>query len=429
MFGYIKRAFSHAKESRAARLIYSSSPEAQWSARNYKAFADEGYRKNVVAYQGINKVTSAVAAIPFQLYRRDREVVDHPLLNLLKRPNPMQSGDALMRALTGFYMISGNSYLEMSTNGRSIPIELYALRSDRMRVVPGDKGVPMKYLYTVGGQPSANWEVDPVTGQSDIIHIKTFHPLDDWYGLSPIEAGAFAVDQHNESMKWMQALLQNSAQPSGALELHNDNELSDEAYNRLKAEIEEKYSGAKNAGRPMLLEGGLKWTQMGLSPQDMNIINQKYSSARDVSLALGVPPLLLNIPGDSTYNNYQEARLAFYEETVIPLAQMICEELNNWLVPRFGDGLELRLDLEAIPAIAEKRRELWTMADNSTDLTINERRELKGYEPIPGGDTVYLPATSLPLDTGGNGEGVEQRGLLTSTDLKELAYGPSTRRP
>ena len=421
MFERVRGLF--AKASKAARAVYYATPEARWSARDNKAFADEGYRKNVVAYQGINKVAAAVAAIPLTLHRRDTEITDHPLLTLLKRPNPLQSGDSFMRAVVGFYMITGNTYIEQSVNGRSVPVELYPLRPDRMRVVPSEAGIPAAYKYKVGSSPEVTWEVDPVTGVSDVIHIKTFHPLDDWYGLSPIEAGAFAVDQHNESMKWMQALLQNSARPSGAMEVEGDAELSNEAFNRLKAQIDEQYGGASNAGRPMLLEGGLKWTQMGLSPSDMSIIEQKYSSARDVSLALGVPPLLLNIPGDSTYNNYQEARLAFYEETVIPLAEMLCEELNNWLSPRFGPGLQLRLDLDAIPAIAEKRRELWTMADNSEDLTINERRALKGFDPIFGGDTIMLPASSLPLDMAGGDSGMELDHRIPPQDLKALAYG------
>ena len=410
------------KASKTARLVFQATPEARWSARDNKAFADEGYRKNVVAYQGINKIAGAVAAIPFTLHRRNTEIIDHPLLKLLERPNPLQSGDAFVRALVGFYMITGNSYVEQTVNGRNIPVELYPLRPDRMRLVPGEGGIPAAYKYKAGAQAEVTWEVDPVTGASNILHLKTFHPLDDWYGLSPIEAGAFAVDQHNESMKWMQSLLQNSARPSGAMEVEGDTELSNDAFERLKAQIDEQYGGASNAGRPMLLEGGLKWTQMGLSPADMSIIDQKYSSARDVSLALGVPPLLLNIPGDSTYSNYQEARLAFYEETIIPLAQLICEELNNWLTPKFGPGLQLRLDMDAIPAIAEKRLELWAMADASEDLTINERRVLKGFDPIPGGDTIMLPASSLPLDTTGEQQ-LQLDSSIPTNELKALAYG------
>jgi HK97 family phage portal protein len=222
-----------------------------------------------------------------------------------------------------------------------------------------------------------------------MIHLKTFHPLDDFYGMSPIEAGAFAVDQHNEAMKWIQALLQNSARPSGALVAKEGTTLGDEQFQRLQAQIEEQYSGSANAGRPMLLENGLDWKAMGLSPSDMAILDTKFSSARDVALAFGVPPQLLAIPGDNTYSNYKEARLAFYEDTVLPLLGHIMNEFNTWFAEPF-DGAKIIPNLDSIPAIAEKRQEKWDAIDKSRELTIDERREAKGYPAlntiVPGED-------------------------------------------
>ena len=178
------------------------------------------------------------------------------------------------------------------------------------------------------------------------------------------------------------ALLQNSARPSGALVLNAESSLSDDEFNRLRHEIETQYAGARNAGRPMLLEGGLDWKQMGFSPDDMGIGAIKDSAARDISLAFGVPPLLLNIPGDNTYSNYREARLGFYEDTIIPFLTYEVEELNAWLSPFFG-GAVLEPILETVEALAEKRMKLWEMADKSDDLTLNESRALKGLPPMP----------------------------------------------
>jgi len=441
MFEWFKRRPEAQKESRAGEVMFTGKRQAEWSLSGDRVrasdYAQEGYQKNVVAFQAINKTGDAVAAIPWIIRRPNGdELTDHPLLRLIRRPNPMQSGSEFMRALVGFYRISGNGYMERVMVGRQ-PREIYTHRPDRMSVRPSITGMPSGYRYQVGSE-HVDWDADPRTGISDIRHIKAFNPLDDWYGMSPLMAGAYAVDQHNESMQWMQSLLQNGAAPSGAMEL-GEGALTDDQFNRLKAEIDEKYSGSRNAGRPMLLEGGLKWTQMGLSPVDVAIIETKYSAARDVSLALGVPPLLLNIPGDSTYSNYKEARLAFYEETVIPLVHYIRDELNAWLSPLF-DGVELDVDLDKIPAIAEKRLELWSMADASTDLTINERREIKGYEAIDGGDEIMVQSSLIPLSMAsepldlGLGEPLEdnplapsnERSRLTAADLKSLAYAPKT---
>lgn len=400
------------KESAAAKIIVTNPGQPVWSPRNYEQFAREAYGKNVVAYQSINKIAEAISSVKLTVFRGEQELIDHPLIKLLDRPNPMQSGADYMQAKISYLLIAGNGYEERVKIGQDVR-ELYQLRPDRMKIVPANNGVPAAYVYTVAGR-TVRWEVDPRTLDCDVRHLKMFNPVDDWYGLSPVEAGAYAIDQLNESMAWLQALLQNSARPSGALIIKDGGTLSDDNFNRLKAQIEEQYSGSRNAGRPMLLEGGLDWKQMGLSPSDMGIIEAKFSAARDVALAFGVPPLLLNIPGDNTYSNYKEARLAFWEDTVLPLTNVILNDWNNWLAAPYG--VTIRANMDEIPAIAEKRLQLWQMADASNDLTINERRAMKGYEPIPGGDVILVNASQIPLGSPTEAE-------LTPKDWAALAYG------
>ena len=368
------------KESAAAQTIVTNPGQPKWTPRDYGAFADEAYTKNVVAYQCINRIADAVCSVDWEAWRGETQLMDHPLLELLDRPNPLQTGDDYIRAKATYLLISGNAYDERVMVGGQVR-ELYSLRPDRMRVIESQNGIPAGYEYKVGSK-RAVWEMDQSTLDCDIRHMRLFNPRNDWYGQSPIEAGAYAVDQHNEGMTWMQSLLQNSARPSGALV--SDAELTDEQFSRLKHMVEDSHSGARNAGRPMLLEGGLKWQQMSLSPSDMGILEVKYSSARDVCLAFGVPPQLLGIPGDNTYSNYQEARLAFWEDTAIPLVKSFAQDWTNWL----GDGVEIRPNMDEIPAIVDKRATLWEMADKSDDLTINERREMKGYPPLPDGDVL-----------------------------------------
>jgi HK97 family phage portal protein len=407
------------KESKTGKVLFRANNGANWSKRNDKAFMTEGYQKNVIVFRSVDSIAKAVAAIPVYVVDRNGKTKDNsPLLDLIEKPNPLQTREKFLEAVIGFYKISGNSYIER-TMMRNTPLELYALRTDRMTIKGSETGLPSKYTYKVG-QQTAVWPVDK-NGVSDILHFKTFNPLDDYYGMSPIEAGAFGVDQHNETMTHIQALLQNGASPSGALYVEDgESELSEDQFNRLKAEIEEKYSGSKNAGRPLLLEGGLRWQEMGLSPHDMEIIATKYSAARDIALALGVPPMLLNIPGDNTYSNYKEARLAFYEGEVIPLADQTIKSLNAWLSP-FFNGDKLKFDYDQIPAIIEKRYEHWKMLNEADDLTINEKRKARGYDDIDGGDQVYIPSNSIPLsfDIPTGGEGGSQEAGAAGAD----AYG------
>ena len=167
----------------------------------------------------------------------------------------------------------------------------------------------------------------------------------------------------------------------------------------------------------MLLEGGLDWKQMGLSPMDMEILRSKEASARDISLAFGVPPLLLNIPGDNTYANYREARLGFYEDTILPFLKYQVEELNDWLSPAFG-GAKLQPNKDKIEAIADKRMKQWEMADNSDDITLNESRAMKGLPPLaePLGSTLMVELRSKV-------KGRAEPDAETEEVLKEFVYG------
>ena len=385
------------KASRAGPLIALQHPgRAIWSPRRFDAFAEEAYRKNVIAFRAINQVSRAAASVPWRLTRRRGGALErlaaHPLLDLIARPNPMMARSAFIEAVTGFYLIAGNAFVEAAP-GTGEPRELWPLRPDRMKVVAGKTGLAKGFVFTLAGA-ERHWDADPVTGRSPILHLKTFHPLDDWYGLSPVEPAGSAIDQRNESDKWNMALLQNGARPSGALVFEPGQgaaaNLSDEQFARLKREVSEQYGGAKNAGRPMLLDGGLRWQEMSLSPKDMDFLETRHAASRDIALAFGVPPQLLGIPGDNTYSNYQEARLALWEDTVLPLLCHLRDEFNGWLAPRFGEGLALDLDLDEIPALTLRRERTWARIKAAEFLTLNEKREAAGFAPVPGGDRVTL---------------------------------------
>ena len=194
--------------------------QAVWMRRDTAKFADEGYRRNVIAHRAVAMIATAAASVPWKLSERrarvSRMVDAHPLLTLLSNPNPLQGGTELCEALYAHRLIAGNSYLHAIGPKDGAPLELHALRPDRVAIIPGHGGIPKAYRYTIDNR-AVDIAVDAITGQSRILHLKTFHPLDDWYGLSPMEAAAYSIDQHNQCSAWNQALLQNGARPSGAL--------------------------------------------------------------------------------------------------------------------------------------------------------------------------------------------------------------------
>lgn len=364
--------------------------DPNWSSRNYHSLADEGYRKNVITHRAVRLLSESAASVPLTLFRGDQRLSSHPLLDLLARPNPSQGRAVFFETAYAYLNIAGNSYLEVVTGGDGLPAELYTLRPDRMKVVPGPSGWPKAYIYGVGGKEH-HFPVDQVSGSSPVLHLKTFHPTDDYYGMSPLEAAAFSIDVHNAASGWNKALLDNSARPSGALVFEpkdGNAALSQEQFSRLKDEMEENFQGPRNARRPLLLEGGLKWQQMAFSPADMDFINAKHVSAREIALAFGVPPMMMSIPGDNTYSNYREANRALWRSTLLPMMDKMMSSLNHWLTPYFGSDLRLDYDLEAIPALGSDRLALWQRIGQADFLTINEKRAAVGLGAINGGDNI-----------------------------------------
>lgn len=366
--------------------------QAVWMRRDYHKFADEGFKRNVIAHSAIRMVATSAAQVPFRLRqmkgRRAGVMATHPLLALLARPNPQQGRAELFEQLFTHRLISGNAFLHAIGPKGEAPMELYALRPDRVAIIAGRAGIPKAYRYMVD-QRAVDIAVDAITGASRVLHLKHIHPSDDWYGLSPMEAAAYSIDQHNQCAAWNQALLQHGARPSGALlvkaEQGQSGTLNDAQYTRLKQQLDEQFSGPANAGRPLLLEGGLEWREMSLSPKEMDFMSIKNASARDIVLAFGVPPQLLGIPGDNTYSNMKEARAALWEQTIIPALRYVEAELNNWLTPMFDGNLQLFFDEESLPTQAEKRDAQWARISQATFLSDAEKRSLLGLPAFEEG--------------------------------------------
>ncbi len=378
--------WAEAKGGTGPLIAYDPLGQPVWAPRDYAAFAREGFMQNAIVYRCVRMIGEAAASIPLLLYRGAEELTEHPLLDLVARPNPHHTSTDFFEAWYGFLLVSGNAYAEAVGIGGRVR-ELHLLRPDRVKVVPGSDGWPEAYEYSLGGRAIRIAE-EPVAGLRPVLHVRLFHPASDHYGLSPIEAAAAAIDIHNTAARWNKALLDNSARPSGALVYAaKEGHLTGEQYERLKAELETGFQGARHAGRPLLLEGGLDWKPLSLTPKEMDFIEAKHAAAREIALALGVPPMLLGIPGDNTYSNYQEASRTFWRQTVVPLVNRTARAFSAWLGPAFGERLELKPVLDQVEALAAEREALWARLEKASFLTRNEKRAAVGYGPVGDDET------------------------------------------
>jgi len=391
--------FGETKETIDAPVTYSRLFEqttAAWTSRNYNGFAVEGYKKNVIAHRCIREIADNLSSITWVVTDKKGEAyTEHPLLTLLNRPNPMQGKASFFRSLHTYKQLAGNSFIYGVGNSSGIPGELYVLPPQTMTIKPGNRMLlPSSYEYNPGSTVKV-FDVDQTTGMSEILHIKTVNPLDQYYGMSPLEAAAYSIDTHNESSAWNMKLLQNGGRPSGLLKFKDG--LTPEQKTLAQSTLKEHYSGSNNAGNALVLGGDVDFTEMQLSPKDMDYLNARNTSARDIAMAFRIPPVLLNIGSDTTYANMQEARLALWEENLVPEIEYLIDELNNWLVPKFGDDIILTYDKDAIQALAYRRKITHETVQNADFLTINEKRAVCGYSEVIGGDEVLVPLNLVPL--------------------------------
>ena len=404
----IKNIFTQQPETKAAGSMvgYFGVNNA---GKNYKYqdLAAEGYMKNAIVYRCVNEISKGASSVPYMLKTGDQVIERHPLIDLMDRPNPLQSYSEFFNSLYGFLMLSGNAYVLKVGSERGAPRELHLLRPDRIEIKSSQGAtMPERYNYMMNGRVENSYEVDQDTGFSELKHIKLWNPLDDFYGCSPLTAAAVEVDQHNLASTHNINLLSNGARPTGAVIFKPQDDagfaanLTDAQRQQLLTDLNNRFTGAGNAGRPMLLEGDFDWKEMSLSPKDMDFFNLKHLAATDIAMCFGVPSQLVGVPDAQTYANVSEARLALYEETIIPFLKKVESDINEWLVPLFGENMEFCYDIDKIPALAERRRKIYenvTSAVREGIITRNEARETLGYSPIEGGDDVYISATLFPL--------------------------------
>lgn len=383
-----RRAERDAPETKASAtgpvVAWHGSGRVAWSPRDAVSLTKTGFAGNPVGFRCVKLISEAAAAVPLVLQDAQQRYDMHPVLSLLARPNAAQGQAELLEAVFAQLLLSGNAYIEAVAGESGLPIELHVLRSDRVRVVPGADGWPVAYEYAVGAKKH---RFDATGRVSPICHIKSFHPQDDHYGLSPMQSAAMALDVHNAASRWSKALLDNAARPSGALVwkgADGQGMMAEDQFQRLSDEIQANFQGARNAGRPMVLEGGLDWKPMGFSPSDMEFQKTKDAAAREIALALGVPPMLLGLQGDATYANYQEANRAFYRLTVLPLVARVVAAVAAWLAEFTDAPVHLKPDMDQVSALSSERDAQWARVTRAEFLTEAEKRALLGLPPSVG---------------------------------------------
>jgi HK97 family phage portal protein len=354
-----------------------------------------GLKASTYVYACINAIAKAVSSVPWYVYKQnskgDWEIVqNHPLEALIDRPTPFHSRKDLMTGMVQHLYLGGNSVFSKVRGGGTVT-EIWQLPPDAIKVYPDKRNFISHYEYNKEG-------VRRRLEQADIIHNRFNDPSNPYWGISPLQAGARLVDSDIEAVKFQKVSLQNRAITDGIFSFEHP--LTKQQWEEARTMVREQHQGMENARTPWVLGAGAQWTQMSLSPVEMDFLNSRKFNREEICSIFQVPPPIVGIMDTATYNNIETARKIFWQDTIIPLLEDIKDSFNLALTPEFGTGIELSYDVSNVQALQISNQEKITNAKSLFSMgvpfnMINQKLEL-GFDEIEGGDLGYLPSGLMP---------------------------------
>lgn len=362
-----------------------------WRSKQYMELYGEAEYSSVWVFASVKAIAQTVASVPFVFYRdtpsgRERLPQSHPIAKLFWGVNPMMTRYDFWEASMVYLELTGNCFWALEKNSLDgLPEELWPLRPDRMRIIPDKEKLIEGYLFSVG-EKSVGY------GRDEIIHLKYFNPLSEWWGMSSLAAARQGLLADFYALMYNQKFFRQGARPSGVLSTQS--ELDESNMRRLRAEFDQAYSGAERSHRVILLEKGLEWQSISLPQKDMEFIEQRKLSREEILAVYKVPPIEVGILEYANYANSETQDRIFWTKGIIPRLKKIEECVNTFLVPRFGGDIFGEFDLSKVEALRENELEKSEIAERlvgSGIWTANEaRRRLWNMPHVEWGDERQL---------------------------------------
>ncbi len=352
----------------------------------------EYYPRSAIVYSAIKVRQEAIARLPLRVFRQapvsriragaaalEPVGAHHPLQRLLDSPNPFWSRSDLWRATETYLSLWGAAFWGLERNEQGIITEIWPLRPDKMRTIPDAERYIKGFVY-VGG---AGGELVPYLPE-DVVWMRYFNPLDEYAGLSPIAPLRQSADMGIDALRANRKLLQNDSTPGLIIEMEGFP--TDAEVSEFYARWESRFQGVNKTRRPALLSPGMKATNLGFSPRDMEYIESLRWSLEDVTRVFGVPKVMIGDLENTTFSNFNTARRLFWEDTIAAQLAFYQETLHRHLLPHFNDdSLTLEFDLSGVAALKEneenkaKRRRIYVEAGI---MTIDEVRREMNLPPL-----------------------------------------------
>lgn len=392
--------------------------QPQWQLIDYQAYVNEGFNLNSLIYSAIMYKARSLVSAPLRAYTGEQDDPEPlppgaPLAKLIQRPNPHQSQVELRQQQTAYLNIDGNNYVYLDRSGASGPPKaLYNLRPDRVMIVPGERdgqSTILGYVYVPDGK-SAYVNANRATRErmrnegealfivpQDVMHTKLPNPLDPLegmgYGLSPISPMARSADVDNSITHFLKLFFDHGVMVPGMVSI--DDPITDEISAGIRERWKEIYGGyyrwAEEVG---VLGRGARYQRIGLSFDEMGFDAQDQRNETRILGPFGVPPILIGSRVGlerSTFSNYEEARKAFWEDTMVPESRLFETDYQYYLN---DGGAFVAFDYTQVPAFQGMRQANQDrMLDGfkSGAVTRGEYRRAMGLPPLgPSEDDVFV---------------------------------------
>jgi HK97 family phage portal protein len=284
------------------------------------------YQQSPWVYIAVNRIAEAAALVPLRVYRRGvddpQPAPTHPLERLLAAPNPHLSGFELIEQTVGHLELTGDAFWFLAGDAAGQPAEIWPLRPDRVSVVPDPEAYVRGYLYEVDGRRV------PLL-PAEVVHFRRWHPTDDYYGLSALEAARLAVSSDRAMAEWNRSTFgRDNGVPAGIVTIKDM--ISDADLQRIQREWRESYGGPQR--RTAFLRGeNIQWQHIGLSHHELDFLKGRLAHRDEILSIFGVPVGLLS--ENATEANATVAERQFIERTLWPKLVRIAQKISADLLP------------------------------------------------------------------------------------------------
>ena len=376
---------------------------------NPEAYIKLGYHQNAIVYQVVSWIIGKAAMVDFgvRAYRNGElleEIDQHPLIDLIYNPNPLQGKQEFLEQAFGYYLITGNSYvyaprLESGQNqGKTLQLNVLPAHFTEV-ITSADPSAPIaKYKVDIGQQTEFE--------ANDVMHWKMtnlwWENGESYYGASPLRAGARTLQKSNSNEDAAVALFQNMGLRGILSQDTKEDAWTSEQVQQAERSFYRKFGGSDKAGRVMITNTAVRWQDVGLSPVDMALLEDHLQNLRSIASIYKVSSRLFNDPAASTYNNMEQDARNAYTNAIMPMIKGFVDNFNRWLCPAYEEnGITYKLYpiTDNIPELQKDLKGLSEWLGNAWWLEFNEKRLAMGFDEDPKmAGKYYIPANFIPSD-------------------------------